>query len=89
MQNAPPASTCPYSTLRSRNGQHAAASPANMKPRRTPFPGGINGPDSTRRLPLQTRPRFTAPAALEPPEDMRPMEVPLEDWGDAIILTGL
>ena len=39
--------------------------------------------------PQKKRPRFAAPATLEPPEDMRPMEIPLEDWGDAIILTGL
>ena len=39
--------------------------------------------------PPPKRPRFATPAILEPPEDMRPMEVPLEDWGDAIVLTGL
>ena len=54
MQNAPPTSTCLYSTLWSWNGRHAAASPANMKPRHTPYPsGGINGQDSTKRPPLQ------------------------------------
>ena len=54
MQNAPPASAFLYSTLRSWNGRHTAASPANMKPRRTPYPGGgINSPDSAGRLPLQ------------------------------------
>ena len=39
-----------------------------------------------RRRPHQAspppkRPRFAAEATLEPPEDMRPMEIPLEDWG--------
>ena len=31
--------------------------------------------------PPPKRPRFAAPAILEPPEDMRPMEIPLEDRG--------
>ena len=39
--------------------------------------------------PPPKRPHFAAPAILEPPEDMPPMEIPLEDLGDAIILTGL
>ena len=39
--------------------------------------------------PPPKRPRFATPAILEQPEDMQPMEVPLEDWGHAIFLTRL
>ena len=35
------------------------------------------------------RPRSAVTTIVEPPEDMRSMEIPLEDWGDAIVWTGL
>ena len=46
-------------------------------------------PKPHQASPPPKRPRFAAPAILEPPEDMRPMKIPLEAWGDAIVLTGL
>ena len=39
--------------------------------------------------PPPKRPCFATPVILEQPEDMRPLGVPLDDWGDAIVLTGL
>ena len=35
------------------------------------------------------RPPSAVTTILEPPEDMRPMEITLKDRGDAIVLTGL
>ena len=42
-----------------------------------------------RPTPPAKRPLSTVMAIMEPPEDMRSMEIPLEDGGHAIVLTGL
>ena len=55
--------------------------------RRTLYRGGhVNSPEQTGPHRQQNSAVTTI---LEPPEEMRPMEIPLEDRGDAIVLTGL
>ena len=49
----------------------------------------LKRPRPRQLTPPSKRSRSVVTTIPEPPENMRSMEIPLEDWGDAIVLTGL